>query len=406
MNIALLQFYSHAPAPDLHEMARWLRSWGHRVVVATPDRTGNLVWDDGKGSMASQKRPPRSVSPLGRVPVIRSLLERGSRIRFLWGVRKFLLAEKFDVVQVNPSRYEALLVLGLPASTLAVLDVRQAGEVSDGSLRGNFRNWRVRTGLRLDVALAFDHACFATEAAAERILGERWRDRATVHRVGQDPSFLTHRWDESKPARSGDTVRFIYTGTLSRVRRLERVIEAIGRLRKLTEDFSVDFAGPDASDGFYERMVREGGLERWVRFIPAVPYAEVASLVSAYDVGLVYVPDVQDWQYQPTLKILEFRAIGMPVVATDNAPNREIVDHEVNGLLIGETVDDLVRAMERFVTDRSFLESCRREARRMRRGRTWEESARGYLAGVYEKRGEISARGVRRLLRLMSVHTR
>lgn len=404
MKIALLQFYSHAPAPDLHEMARSLRFWGHRVLVATPNKPGDLVWDDGQGSVACQKRPAGPASRAWRVPVIRSVVQRIERLAFLARVRAYIRAEGFDVVQVNPSRYEGLLTLGLPASTLTVLDVRQAGEVSDGTVRGRFRNWRVRTGLRFNATFLFDHACFASEAAATRILGAGWRSRATVHRVGQHPSFLAHQWELREEGESPEEIRFVYTGTISRVRRLEHLIEAFHRLSIRRKDFSVDFVGPDASEGFYERLVRDAGLDRRVRFLPAVSYAEVASLVSAYDVALAYVPDVQDWRYQPTLKILEFRALGMPVIASDNKPNREVVQDGVNGLLIGERVDDLVHAMERFAADRGFLRSCRTEARRMRRGRTWEDSAREYLDRVYERRRELAGRGIRRLFRSTSAH--
>jgi glycosyltransferase involved in cell wall biosynthesis len=223
-----------------------------------------------------------------------------------------------------------------------------------------------------------------------------------VHRVGQHPSFLAHQWDLREERESPENIRFVYTGTISRVRRLEHLIEACRRLNVRRKDFSVDFVGPDASEGFYERLVCDVGLEGRVRFLPAVPYAEVASLVSGYDVALAYVPDVQDWRYQPTLKVLEFRALGIPVIASDNEPNREVVQDGVNGLLIGGDVDELARAMERFAADRGLLRACRREARRMRRGRTWEESAREYLDTVYERRRELAGRGVRRLFRSTS----
>jgi glycosyltransferase involved in cell wall biosynthesis len=283
-----------------------------------------------------------------------------------------------------------------------VLDVRQAGEVSDGTLRGRFRNWRVRAGLRTSAGLLFDHACFASEAAAERILGSQWRNRATVHRVGQHPSFLHYQWGGTAERASGMEVRFIYIGTISRVRRLEHLLEAVRRLDVRRGGFSVDLIGPDASDGYYTTLARTMGLEGRVRFLPAVSYGEVASMVGTYDVALAYVPDVQDWRYQPTLKVLEFRALGIPIIATDNLPNREVVRDGVNGLLVGGAVEDMARAMERFVVDREFLEACRQGARRMRRGRTWEEAAREYLTLVYEERKQRAGRGIRRLFRSTS----
>jgi len=385
MHILLAQFYSRTPAPDYDEMAAALRSWGHRVWVGTPNINGDVEWKDGP-RIVSVQRGPAHLTPLVRqIRPFAMAASRVAAIRFVLRVRSFISHSGADIVQVNPPAYAFLFPLLISRRTRFILDVRQIGEVAGGGVMGRLRNWRTRIGLRLNAWLFYDHACFATEAAARRVLGERWPKWATVHRVGQGPGFLNHRWPASVQEDRSSPVRFIYLGTISRVRKLEQILHALRWVLQREKNFAVDFVGPDEAEGFYHRLVGELNLSSIVTVKPPIRYQEVPQMLASYDVALAYVPPVPDWRYQPTLKILEYRALGMPIIATDNEPNREIVQDGVNGILIQDSVESLGNAMLRFVTDRVFLHQCQTNARRMRRGITWSDSAKRYEQVVYRK---------------------
>ncbi len=154
-----------------------------------------------------------------------------------------------------------------------------------------------------------------------------------------------------------------------------------------TDAFRLDFIGPDVADGYYQALVKQMELGRLVRLLPPVPYDRVPETVAQYDVALTIVPESPaDWQYQPTIKGVEYRALGMPVIATDFAPNRELVTPEVNGLLVRNTAADIAAAMLRFVCDPAFLAQRRDKARAMRTGPTWSEVAGQYLS-LYRRLG-------------------
>lgn len=383
MFIVMLQFYSATPAPDMHEMAMALRGWGHRVLVATPNRQGDLCFDEAGIETTRIPGPKHGLERIARFMPVPSLAGRLAQFFFMMRIRAHLDVLQPDVLQVNPTARAFLLPLFRRKRSVYLLDVRQAGEVAGDDFLGRIKNSRTVLKHRINARVFYDRACFASEAAAERILGPCWSRWATVHRVGQDPSFLSYQWPEGRLPMTTGPVRFVYIGTISRVRQLELLLASIRQVAATRQDFSVDFIGPDEATGHYQRLVDEWGLGGVVRFLPPVPYSQVAETVAAYDVALAYVPPVPDWQYQPTLKVLEYRALGIPVLASDNAANRPIIHEDVNGLLVAHTQDSIARGLMRYVTDRDFLLSVSENARRYRQGRTWADSAKEYLDIVY-----------------------
>ncbi len=381
MFIVMLQFYSATPAPDMHEMARALRKWGHRVLVATPDRRGDLCFDEGGVEVARILGPKPMSSPLVRY--LPGFARRLAQFAFMIRVRAVLDTVRPDIVQVNPTMLAFVLPLFRRGQSVYLLDVRQAGEVAGNNFRGRFRNWRMVIKHRLNAHFFYDHACFASEAAAERILGRHWSRWATIHRVGQDPTFLTYTWPEQQQPKSTEPVRFIYIGSVSKIRQLELLLAAIRQVATARQDFVVDFVGPDSSGGYYQGLVEEWGLRGIVRFMPSIPYSQVANTVATYDVALAYVPPLPDWQYQPTLKVLEYRALGIPILASDNAANRHIIREDVNGLLVSHTQEGIAGGLMRFVTDRNYLARVSESARHNREGRTWADSAKEYVDLAY-----------------------
>jgi glycosyltransferase involved in cell wall biosynthesis len=195
--------------------------------------------------------------------------------------------------------------------------------------------------------------------------------------MGVDPQFLTATRREP---RGDGPVNFIYIGRLARRRQLERVLEAAARVRQHTDRFRVVFMGYDASNGYYDETIRRLELDDLVCIRPPVPYEQVPGVVLGSDVALAYVPELPaDWQYHPTLKILEYRALGMPVIASDFMPNHSFVENDVNGLLTANTPEAIAAAMLRFTNDPEFLANCRTNAQAMREGLTWDKVAEDYL---------------------------
>jgi glycosyltransferase involved in cell wall biosynthesis len=214
-------------------------------------------------------------------------------------------------------------------------------------------------------------------------LGPRWAKWATIVPLGVDADFLS----ASRAGRSGENsrkVRFIYIGSLSRVRKLDRLLSAAALLKHRSDDFELLLVGPDNADGYYQAEVSRLELEDVVVVLPPVSYSEIPQVVSTADVALAYVPEEpSDWQYQPSLKVLEYHAIGLPIIATDVPPNRHEVCKGVNGLLCRNDPSAWADAMTTFLDNSERLTAFQDRAQSMRRAFSWHNVAEMYERDVY-----------------------
>lgn len=384
MKVLYIWFYSRS-FPDYPKVAAVLRERGHEAWVANYDDAGDIVWYRGDELVAKVKgpgRPPRSV---GRIPGLRSLWNWFAFVRFMLRLRGFFRRQNADVVHVcpNAARMVWLLPLGMPRHMRFIVDYRQIAQREGRGLVGRLKSG-FANGLRVVYSRVFyDRATFLHALGAEKVLGPDWARWADVVPLAVDEPFL--RLPNEGGNRRQGPVTFLYLGSIARIRKLEQILAAVKMVLADTSGFRLDFIGPDVAEGYYQGLVREMGIESVVRLLPPIPYDSVPQTVTTYDVALTIVPESpSDWQYQPTIKGIEYRALGMPVIATDFAPNRELVTHGANGLLVDNTPASIAGAMRRFICEPGFLEQVQGEARAMRGGPTWSEIATRYM-NVYEQ---------------------
>ena len=377
MHILLAQFYSSQPTPDYDKFAAEMRARGHVVWVGTPNAAGDVEWRDGTAVVGTVSA--------GRLPLPRPLARRLAKLDRFRRVRRFIAQTAPDLVQVNAFDLFRFLPLAAPRRARYILDVRQINEQHGTGLFGRAKAaWGNRARGFYSRRL-FDHTTFLHAAGAQQVLGSDWPRWATVVPMGVDPQFLAAEPPPSPAADRARPVSFIYIGRLTRRRRLERILAAAALVRRQTESFRVVFMGHDASDGYYADTIGRLELGDRVAIRPPIPYEQVPAAVLAHDVALAYVPELPaDWMYHPTLKVLEYRALGLPIIATDFRPNREVVEDGANGLLIENTPDSIAAAMLRYICDPDFLAHSRAIAATRREGLTWDAVATQYLA-LYER---------------------
>jgi glycosyltransferase involved in cell wall biosynthesis len=371
MHIVLLQFYAEHSTPEWECIAKNLRQLGHRVW-STHSVGPQLIISDEDGEVARFAEPPIFVG--GR----RGLIHRYQQLRLLQQLRRFLREVKPDVVQVNPSSLHWLWFLPflMPPTICFIIDWRQIGERNTMSFMGQLKNLWLRLRRYGYSRFFYDKATFLHEAGAHRAFGPHWRRWAAVVPMGVEDPFFTEQRVDVQPRPEQDRVRFLYIGSLSPIRQLERILDAVPLILQSTDAFSIDFIGADLSQGWYQSLIDKLNIGDHVRILPPVPYTTVPTMALQYDVAFAYVPEQPaDWQYHPTLKVLEYRALGLPIIATDVVPNRETVLHEQNGLLIPNTSAAIADAMLRFIQDHAFLTACTTAASTMRQGHRWREVA-------------------------------
>jgi len=143
---------------------------------------------------------------------------------------------------------------------------------------------------------------------------------------------------------------FIYIGALSRFRKLEILIDAMGLLvnRGGYENALLIFIGyaPSVEDTVYllERA-RLKHLENFVRIYPSVSEDELPCYIRACDVGLSPIEPNQVLSYSSPVKILEYFKVGLPVIASMIPDQNLVISESEGGVLVGWSPEEFARAM-------------------------------------------------------------
>jgi glycosyltransferase involved in cell wall biosynthesis len=159
--------------------------------------------------------------------------------------------------------------------------------------------------------------------------------------------------------------------------RLDLVIEALPSLPGA--ELVLVGEGPARAD--LERRAQEVGVASRVHFAAPRAHARIPGILPAFDVALL--PAIN--AYASPLKLFEYMASGLPVVAPDQANLREVLVDRENGLLVapGDGAA-LLAALKELASDRSLRERLGAAARGtiVERDLTWRGNARRVIAAV------------------------
>jgi glycosyltransferase involved in cell wall biosynthesis len=114
-----------------------------------------------------------------------------------------------------------------------------------------------------------------------------------------------------------DQLMLLYHGTLSANRGLHEAVDAVHLLRSMGVPATLVLAGRGPARTALTAQVRQLRLWEAVRLLEPLPYDRIPALVAAADVGLSPLPIHPWWRHQSPIKVYEFLAMGVPVVATD-----------------------------------------------------------------------------------------
>jgi glycosyltransferase involved in cell wall biosynthesis len=161
--------------------------------------------------------------------------------------------------------------------------------------------------------------------------------------------------------------------------RLDLVVEGLAR-DALAETVLV-LVGEGPAHEELIRTAEASGVKDRLIFAGARAHDEIPELLPAFDVALV--PAINP--YASPLKLFEYMAAGLAVIAPDQPNLREVLESDANALLV--TPDDgaeLCAAIERLVSDPALRCQLGKAARRtvVQRDLTWRGNARRVIAAV------------------------
>lgn len=97
-------------------------------------------------------------------------------------------------------------------------------------------------------------------------------------------------------------------------------------------------------------LCRNKGLDNLIHFTGKVPHNAVPGLINTMD---ICVMPGSNWYGSP-IKIFEYAALGKAIVAPDNGPLRDVMEHEKDGLLVKEDAESIAGALIRLIDSESL----------------------------------------------------
>ena len=270
--------------------------------------------------------------------------ESGTPIEFVWQRHELFHTAGVDLAR----RLHAPLVLFVP--TLLVWQARQWGIKRPG-----WDGWLERHGELPTLRAATVVACGTDVIAEEALRLGVAPERVLVTPTGVDLARFTPPPDGAAIRRGlGSDVRFVvgWVGSFRPFHVLDQLIDAVptapGTVLLLVGD------GPERSR--IETLAAAKGAARRVH--GTVAPDDMPQHLAAMDVGVV-LADPRSFHYSP-LKVAEYLAAGLAVVAPDVAPLADRLEPEGNAVLYpsGDTAA-LRRVLEQLAGDRARLGSLR-----------------------------------------------
>ena len=205
-------------------------------------------------------------------------------------------------------------------------------------------------------------------------------DRVQVVPNGVDATlFRPHPPDPTVRARwgldNGPVLGFV--GGLRRWHGVEVLPALLDGLAHRYRGLRLVIAGDGPLRGELERTLNERRLTGSVVFTQWLPQEEVAGLIQQFDVALVPYARLEHAFYFSPLKLFEYMACGVPVVAAALGQIAEIVRDGETGLLYPpDDVDALIGACDRLLADPSLRRRMGQAAAKEIQGLyTWDQNA-------------------------------
>ncbi len=168
-------------------------------------------------------------------------------------------------------------------------------------------------------------------------------------------------------------------------RGIELVLSAMA---KIPANIALVLLGHEACNVSHkvEQLINRYGVENRVFLHPPVPYVELINCLAAADLGLVIYPNInRNNYYCASNKIYEFAMCGLPVVAVDFPPCRDILEQYHYGICFAwNDSTALERAITECLGSRQRYKQMRMEALRAARNENWDREQLRLLE-IYEQ---------------------
>jgi len=116
-------------------------------------------------------------------------------------------------------------------------------------------------------------------------------------------------------------IRLVYHGLIDKERGINNIIDLGDRLCLDNDNFEILIFG----QGNYFKRINQQKIGRpWLKILGRQEYEKVPQLIKECHIGLLPLPDSYQWSFSSPLKLFEYAASGLNVIATDIRCHRDL----------------------------------------------------------------------------------
>jgi glycosyltransferase involved in cell wall biosynthesis len=166
-------------------------------------------------------------------------------------------------------------------------------------------------------SIFYSHISVISDSLAKKL--KLKPDKTTILPLGAE-----HQNFEKKEFSS---IKMLYIGSLDN-RNIAETIHGFSIYKKahLLVDISYDIVGfgNKGTEELIKNAIVVNEMGNYIKFHGRKTYAEVGHFLNSCNVGVVYVPQTNYYDCQPTTKLFESLLSGMPVIATETLENKNV----------------------------------------------------------------------------------
>jgi len=330
---------------------RIFREGNLTIVEYNPPLNYTTGYSEGGGGEVSRPRIKSALNLFGLIReffVISTILYVS--LRHLRGGFQLCIVETF---------WEGVVALFLRSIGKVRYLVFDDNDFNPGYMRNSLRRrweifWDTWCARRADLIITIGH-----------LLADYWRERTgrEVHVVPNGVDF--NRFGVVDVKKNALPRHLMYVGTLSSSWvDFECIFGSMKQ--KIDEGVQLDLkivgTGRDEYIEGLKTLIAELGLTEHVTFLGRVEYGELPDIMSRCDIGLAISPRNLLRRYAFPLKVVEWMAMGLPVIGNKGMEMERIIDHYRVGICIEPDVKEMTAALTRLMDDRDFFSTCRANA--------------------------------------------
>lgn len=174
--------------------------------------------------------------------------------------------------------------------------------------------------------------------------------------------------------------RILYVGRLENHKRVDTLLLAYYRLKKLYANLELIIVGSGPQKEYLQNLSKKLMLEG-VRFCSQIPYEKLIAIMKSS--WILVLPSIMEGQ---GIVLLEAMAAGTPPIAvqTEGSAVGEVVLNNYNGLLVSQ--DGLASAMQKLLTEEDLYVSLRNNGLKFVEEYDWNKVAERTV-GLYKEMG-------------------